>query len=166
MKIFQAVKKLNSISRARLNFRRGPVLCTTLYRNLTTASNCGGTVDQLFHFFLKFSQKMPLYFFDTMVQKSQKWPKTQIKGGPVWKRDVLGISAYQWSERATFRESSIVRSWKLQNVTALQCIQTLTKPMVFSAQTHACTHTHTYARTHTHTHTQRHGPADRSWSVS
>ena len=25
---------------------------------------------------------MPRYFFYTMVQKSQKWPKTQIKGGP------------------------------------------------------------------------------------
>ena len=25
---------------------------------------------------------MPLYFFYIMVQKSQKWPKTQIKGGP------------------------------------------------------------------------------------
>ena len=25
---------------------------------------------------------MPLYFYYTMVQKSQKWPKTQIKGGP------------------------------------------------------------------------------------
>ena len=24
---------------------------------------------------------MPLYFFYTVVQKSQKWPKTQIKGG-------------------------------------------------------------------------------------
>ena len=24
---------------------------------------------------------MPLNLFDTMVQKSQKWPKTQIKGG-------------------------------------------------------------------------------------
>ena len=31
---------------------------------------------------MKFLQKMPLYFFYTMVQKSQKWPKTQIKGGP------------------------------------------------------------------------------------
>ena len=30
---------------------------------------------------MKFSQKMPLYLFYTMVQKSQKWPKTQIKGG-------------------------------------------------------------------------------------
>ena len=25
---------------------------------------------------------MPLDFFYTMVQKSQKWSKTQIKGGP------------------------------------------------------------------------------------
>ena len=25
---------------------------------------------------------MPLYLFYTMVQKRQKWPKTQIKGGP------------------------------------------------------------------------------------
>ena len=33
------------------------------------------------NFFMKFSQKMRLYFFYTMVQKSQKWPKTQIKGG-------------------------------------------------------------------------------------
>ena len=32
-------------------------------------------------FFMKFSQKMPLYFFYTMVQTSQKWPKTQIGGG-------------------------------------------------------------------------------------
>ena len=24
---------------------------------------------------------MPLYFFYAMVQKSQQWPKTQIKGG-------------------------------------------------------------------------------------
>ena len=31
---------------------------------------------------MKFLQKMRLYFFYTMVQKSQKWPKTQIKGGP------------------------------------------------------------------------------------
>ena len=28
---------------------------------------------------------MPLNVFYTMVQKSQKWPKTQIKGGPALK---------------------------------------------------------------------------------
>ena len=46
-------------------------------------SNFGGTFDRLilWFFFMKFSQKMPLYFFYTMVQKSQRWPKTQIKGG-------------------------------------------------------------------------------------
>ena len=33
MEIVQAVKKLNSILRERLNFWRRPVLCTTLYRN-------------------------------------------------------------------------------------------------------------------------------------
>ena len=84
IKIVQAVKKLNSISRERLNFRRRPVLCTTLYRNLMQASNFGGTFDQLFllNFFMNFSQKMPLYVFYTMVQKSQKWPKTPNQGGP------------------------------------------------------------------------------------
>ena len=34
---------------------------------------------------MKYLQKMPLNVFYTMVQKSQKWPKTQIKGGPALK---------------------------------------------------------------------------------
>ena len=41
-------KKLNSISRERLNFRRRPFLCTTLYRNLMQASSFCGTFDQFF----------------------------------------------------------------------------------------------------------------------
>ena len=36
------------ISRARLNFRRRPILCTTLYRNLMQAGNFDGTFDQRF----------------------------------------------------------------------------------------------------------------------
>ena len=48
MEIVQAVKKLNSISRERLNFRRRPILCSTLYRNPMQVSNFGGTFDQLF----------------------------------------------------------------------------------------------------------------------
>ena len=38
------------------------------------ARNFGGTFDQLFlwNFFMQFSQKMPLYFFYTMVQKKVK----------------------------------------------------------------------------------------------
>ena len=48
MEIVQAVKELHSISRARLNFRRWPILCTTLYRNLSQVSKFGGTFAQLF----------------------------------------------------------------------------------------------------------------------
>ena len=83
MEIVQAVKKLNSISRERLNFRRRPILCTTLYRNPMQVSNFGGTFDQLFlsNFFIKFSQKMPLNLFYTMVQKSQKMTKNSNQGG-------------------------------------------------------------------------------------
>ena len=59
-------KKLNSITQPLLNFRRRPILCTTLNRNLMQASNFGDTFDQLSpsSFFMHFSQnsKMPLYF--------------------------------------------------------------------------------------------------------
>ena len=48
MEVVQAVKKLISISRERLNFKRRPISCTTLYRNPTQASNFGGTFNQLF----------------------------------------------------------------------------------------------------------------------
>ena len=41
---------------------------------------------------------MPLILFYTVVQKSQKWPKTQIKGGPaltLCKQIVIGsLSSY------------------------------------------------------------------------
>ena len=44
--------------------------------------NFDGTFDQLsFEIFMWFSQEMPFYYFYTMVQNSQKRPKTQIKGG-------------------------------------------------------------------------------------
>ena len=32
---------------------------------------------------------MPLYLFYTMVQKSRKWPKTQIKGGSCLNKGAL-----------------------------------------------------------------------------
>ena len=72
MEIFQAVKKL--ILWARLNFRRRPILCTTEYSNPMQASNFGGTFDQLYLwiFFMRFSRKMLLNFFRTMVQKESK----------------------------------------------------------------------------------------------
>ena len=37
---------------------------------------------------------MPLYLFYTMVQKSQKWPKTQIKGGPALKQHLKCVTPY------------------------------------------------------------------------
>ena len=49
----------------------------TLYKRATSVAH---STNFSFEFFMKFSHKMPLYFFYTMVQKSQKWPKTQIKG--------------------------------------------------------------------------------------
>ena len=41
---------------------------------------------------------MPLYLFYTMVQKWQKWPKTQIKGGPALNgyRDMLFPRVERW----------------------------------------------------------------------
>ena len=40
---------------------------------------------------------MHLYFFYTMVQKSQKWPKTQIKGGgPALRQDPLDLSLWSF----------------------------------------------------------------------
>ena len=84
MEIVQAVKKLNSISRERLNFRRRPILCTTLYRNPMQASNFGGTFDQLFLriFLSNFHRRCLSTSSIPWCKKSQKWPKTQIKGGP------------------------------------------------------------------------------------
>ena len=37
---------------------------------------------------------MSLYFFYTIVQKSQKWPKTQIKGGPALSSGYLSILSF------------------------------------------------------------------------
>ena len=53
---------------------------------------------------MKFSQKMPLYFFSTMVQKSQKWPKTQIKGGSCLRVLLLSrVDAMKQSVAVIFR---------------------------------------------------------------
>ena len=80
-------KGLNSISRERLNFRRWPIcvqLCIeTFYKQATSVAHMHLT-NFSFEFFMQFSNKMPLYVFYTMVQKSRKWPKTQIKGVLPW----------------------------------------------------------------------------------
>ena len=48
---------------------------------------------------MKFLQKMPLFVFYTMVQKSQKWPKTQIKGGPA----LISYSEIDQKKKETIR---------------------------------------------------------------
>ena len=66
----------------RLNSRRRPILCTTLYRNLMQVSNFGGTFDQLFLWiFLWNFHRRCLSTLSIPWCKSQKWPKNQIKGG-------------------------------------------------------------------------------------
>ena len=49
----------------------------TLYKQATSVPHL---TNFSFEFFMPFSHKIPLYFFYTMAQKSQKRPKTQIKG--------------------------------------------------------------------------------------
>ena len=83
IEIVQRVKKLNSISRKWLNFRRRAILCTTLYRNPMQASNFGGAFDQLFLwiFYEIFTEDASLLLLYHCA-KTSKLTKTQVKGGP------------------------------------------------------------------------------------
>ena len=63
---------------------------------------------------------MPLNLFYTMVQKSQKWPKTQIKGGPALKAGVTsgdwgGIKLQQW-KRTLARNRVDWKRWNGRSV--------------------------------------------------
>ena len=54
------------------------------------ASNFGGTFDQLFlDFFMKFKQKMPLYFVNTMVQKKSKMTKNWNQGDALGEKNLF-----------------------------------------------------------------------------
>ena len=74
-------KKLNSLSRARLNFRRWPILCTTMYRNLyKPATSVAHLTNFSFEFFMRFSQKMPNYAFILWCKKKKsKWPEWHFR---------------------------------------------------------------------------------------
>ena len=56
---------------------------------------------------------MPLYFFYTMVQKSQKSPKTQIKGGPALVHDnMYSATCQERRRRKDGREDVLLaRAW-------------------------------------------------------
>ena len=77
MKMVERVKKVNSISQARLNFQRRPILCTTLYGNPIQARNFGVAFHQYFCTIFTEDASLTLLYLGA---KSQKGPKTQIKG--------------------------------------------------------------------------------------
>ena len=52
---------------------------------------------------------MPLYLFYTMVQKSQKWPKTQIKGGGPALNDATVLSAWMSGGKSFHRMMDLGR---------------------------------------------------------
>ena len=52
---------------------------------------------------------MPLYFFYTMVQKSQKWPKTQIKGGGPALTRLMLYGVWRPFDRLIFPASNMLR---------------------------------------------------------
>ena len=75
-----------------MNFRRQPILCTTLYRNPMQASNFGGTFDQLFlRIFYKIFTKdasLPLLYHGA---KKSKMTKNSNQGGPALKERKLHL---------------------------------------------------------------------------
>ena len=82
MEVVPTVEKLNSISRERLNFRRQPILCTyNFVQKPCTSEQFRWHIWPTFtlNYFMQFSHKRSLYIFYTIVQKSQKCQKTQIK---------------------------------------------------------------------------------------
>ena len=77
MEMVQAVKKLNSKPRERLNFtQRRPIwgqLCEkTLNKQATSEAQM---INFSFEFFMQFSHQTPFHFLITMVQKSEKMTK-------------------------------------------------------------------------------------------
>ena len=63
---------------------------------------------------MKFSHKMPLHVFYIMVQKGQKWPKTQIKGVPVQKWPNLRQAYCSHVHYEQVCKVSCEYSWRLQ----------------------------------------------------
>ena len=59
---------------------------------------------------------MPLNVFYTMVQKSQKWPKTQIKGGPALSSGKYFFIAMA-SSMCNLRTSLLRTCFKMEKVT-------------------------------------------------
>ena len=85
--IVQVVKKLNSISRERLNLRRRLVLCTTLYRNpiseqlwwhVLQTSPLNFLCNFFEFFYAIFTQDAPLLFLYHGAKKVKNDPKLKL----------------------------------------------------------------------------------------
>ena len=105
MEMVQAVKKLNSISREWLNFRRRPILCTTLYRNPMQATNFGSTFDQLFLriFLYNFHRRSLSISSIPWCKKVKNDQKLKSRGGPA-------LRHHYWAGIWTFDENSFLVS--------------------------------------------------------
>ena len=116
MEIVQAVKKLNSISWKRLNFRRRPILCTTLYRNLMQASNFGGTFAQLFlRIILNDFHRRCISSSSIPWCKKSKKTKNWNQGGPALRQDPLEAILVIFGRRALifFCLKALEKKWKM-----------------------------------------------------
>ena len=82
IKIVLAIKKLTSISRARLIFWRRPISCTAFLRNLMQASDFGGTFDQLFLciFLWNFHRRCLFTFSIPWCKKEKNDQKLKLRG--------------------------------------------------------------------------------------
>ena len=58
---------------------------------------------------------MRLYFFYTMVQKSQKWPKTQIKGGGSCLKAGIQIFVYVFPIHLNLFKTKLFYLWTPKN---------------------------------------------------
>ena len=115
MEIVQAEKKFNSISRERLNFQRGDVdgrfcvqLCIeTPCKRPTSVAHLTNFSFECFYKIFTEDASLPLLYHG-LVQKSQKWLKTQIKGGGVLvaRNEVENAS---FAQRSAHRDSRIWR---------------------------------------------------------
>ena len=84
MRIFKTFK---SISLAQVNFRWGPIMCTTFY-GIPISEELRWPIWRTFplDFFCGFHTRHLSTFSIPWCKKSQKWPKTQIKGSSLKKQ--------------------------------------------------------------------------------
>ena len=73
---------------------------------------------------------MPLNLFYTMVQKSQKWPKTHIKGGPAL--SLRGVKS--WKTTTTTRAPN---PWKRRKIKCVKQQKTTSTSMWQDVNTYA-----------------------------